>query len=400
MIEFQMNHVYDNVYLVFIDASGHSNIVRNNPNDISSGAFDLLFDKIKMRLVKGATDNRCETAFVWSWLGDGGMIAIYDSRENVSLKTTVDFAQSILSLDLDSIRNEFKNDNIDGELHIRIAIHKGTIKFNEAGKQGFIHSSDINWGAHLEKATPIDSIAISKEVYNVLPQEKKKEFIAVGSFENKDVYIFNPKLSDKLIVQSWIAVQGVSGVSFIQSYMERISQRDKAKLINSAHKTVIDFGTTLNTCSNYLFATERPLLYREAVFNLLKRGGYFKCYMLSPNSKGANQLINLRGEDTNGKLNTSITRFRNFKNQYKDMTEKFEVYQYDLNPNLAAMIIDPEEDDSVCVFSPYLNVINESGIGAGRADMPHYIVSKKSGGLYQYMVNFISGYIQKSRRVV
>lgn len=43
---FEKNQVYENVYLIFIDASGHSNVVKSNPKDVSEQAFDLLFEKI------------------------------------------------------------------------------------------------------------------------------------------------------------------------------------------------------------------------------------------------------------------------------------------------------------------------------------------------------------------
>jgi Adenylate and Guanylate cyclase catalytic domain len=388
---FVKDQVYENVYLVFVDASGHSNVVRRNPRDVSAQAFDLLYERIAGRLQRVVTKNRCEIAVVWSWLGDGGMIAIHDKSEKNSLLTTFDFVTEVLKLDLPNLKSEFANDNINGELHIRIAVHKGTIKYTDDGQQGFIHSSDINWGAHLEKATPKDSISISKEIFDILPSDKKKDFVSVGKFEEREAYVFTPNADESLVTLNWRASQGFSEMELVQCYLERISQKDKAELIDTAKDTVIDFGTTLNTCSNYLFSTERPVPYRDAVCRLLERGGKFVCYMLSPDSPGSRQLVELRKEDTDEKLRNAMTRFQQFKSINPTLTNQFKVFQFDNNPNFAAMIIDPESDDSVCLYSPYLSVISQEG--TGRADMPHYLVSKKKHRMYKFVWDYVSSYI-------
>lgn len=398
--KFVKDKVYDNVFLVFIDASGHSNVVKNNPKDISTQAFDLLFEKINSRLQRVVSKKRCEIGVVWSWLGDGGLIAVYDDSENTSLITTLEFVQDILKLDLPNTQSEFENESINGELHIRIAVHKGTIKYTDDGQQGFIHSSDINWGAHLEKATPKDSVSISKDIYSILPNNEKKFFIEVGKFEEHEIYIWSPNINGKLITLNWRAAQGFENVQKIQCYLERISQKDKAELIDSAQTTVIDFGTTLNTCSNYLFSTERPVPYRDAVCRLLKRGGRFICYMLEPDSDGSRQLVELRKEDTNEKLRNSIARFTQFKNRNAEFTNKFEVFQFVDNPNLAAMVIDPELENSLCLYSPYLNGISNGENSIERADMPHYLVNKKDHRMYEYIWNYISAYMKKAKQVL
>lgn len=392
--------VYDNVYLVFVDASGHSNVVQSNPKDIASHAFDMLFKKVDDRLNQVVTKHRCETALVWSWLGDGGLVAIYDKSERISLTTTLEFVQSILKLDLPALKSEFENENISGELHIRIAVHKGTIKYTDDGRQGFIHSSDINWGAHLEKATLQDSISISKEIYDILGAEVRAVFSPVGVFEEREVYIFSPNVDKSLISRNWRAAQGFNGMEKVQCYLERISEKDKAELIDTAKETVIDFGTTHNTGSNYLISGRRPASYRDAVIRLLERGGSFTCYMLSPDSIGSRQLVELRKENTDEKLRTSMERFRQFKNINPDKKINFKVFQYDNNPNFAAIIIDPGTDDSVCLYSPYISNLPQDVVGTGRADMPHYLISKNGNKVYDYVWNFVSAYIDGAREVL
>lgn len=398
--KFVKGRVYDNVFLIFIDASGHSDVVKNNPKDIAVQAFDLLYEKINGRLQKVVNKKKCEIGVVWSWLGDGGLIAIHDTSENAALNSAVEFVQDIIKLDLPNIQSEFKNDNINGELHIRIALHKGTIKYTDEGQQGFIHSSDINWGAHLEKVTPIDSVSISKDIYSILSPREKEFFISVGKFEENEIYIWSPNIDGKLIRRNWRAMQGFANVQKVQCYLERISQKDKAEMIDSAQNTVIDFGTTLNTCSNYLFSTERPVPYRDAVCRLLERGGTFVCYMLKPDSNGSRQLVELRKEDTDKKLRNSIERFIQFKNRNAELAKRFKVYQFAENPNLAAMIIDPDSENSVCLYSPYLSNISNGGDGIGRADMPHYLVNKREHAMYEYIRKYVSAYTDMAVQVL
>lgn len=394
---FLKNQIYENVYLVFIDASGHSSVVRSNPRDVSTQAFDLVFDKISNRLDRVVSKNRCEIAVVWSWLGDGGMIAVHDASEKTAVTTSLDLVQEILKLDLPSLQSEFINEEINGELHIRIAVHKGTIKYTDEGQQGFIHSIDINWGAHLEKATPKDSVSISKVIYDILPNDKKREFVPVGSFEERDVFVYSPYCDMGQVALRWRGSQGFSNMELVQCYRERISQKDKTELIDAAKDTVIDFGTTLNTCSGYLFSTERPVPYRDAVCRLLERGGSFICCMLSPDSEGSKQLVQLRKENTDEKLKTSMSRFETFKTKNPTLTSRFKVYQFHDNPNLAAMLIDPDSEDALCLYSPYLNVLPQNGSGTGRADMPHYLVSKKRHQMYRYIWEYVKSYIEDSK---
>lgn len=400
MTNFLKDQVYENVYMIFIDASGHSNIVRNNPKNLSSQGFDLLEETLVSRLNRTAANQKCEIASIWSWLGDGGMFAIYDSKEDCALNTAIKFAKDVLSIDLKTLQLEFNSLDINGELHLRIAIHKGTIKFKEEGQQGSIHSSDINWGAHLEKVTPADSIAVSKDIYDIMSSSWKKGFIAVGEFEERKIYINTPNSDNKSIIANWRSMQGFGGVEIIQCYNERISQENKAELINSAKVKVIDFGTTLNTCSGYLDSTARPVPYKKAVLELLKRGGEFCCYMLAPNSSGSEQLKNLRNEDTDAKLRKTEERFANFKEKNAPDTEKFHVFQMNGNPNLAAMFFDPDSEDAICIFSPYLNVSENSKNVLGRADMPHFLFSKKQSQMYNYIWNLVNSYIENAKCVI
>ena len=67
---------------------------------------------------------------------------------------------------------------------------------------------------------------------------------------------------------------------------------------------------------------------------------------------------------------------------------------------MAAMFIDPESEDGVCLYSPYLNGMPKGGEVLDRADMPHYLVSRKKGGMYDYIWNYVSEYMESARRAL
>ena len=394
--DFHEDKVYKDVFMIFVDASGHSNIVKNNPSNLASKGFDLLEERLKQSIESKAQNSNCEIACVWSWLGDGGMFAVYDKDENRAMNAAISFSKDILTHDLPIIRLEFDKLCIAGDLHVRIAIHKGTISYTKNGQQGSIHSSDINWGAHLEKATPKDTVAISKEIFDILPASERKGFVSVGEYEERKIYLFNNQRENcKEIELEWASINGFEQMERIQCYHERLSQNAKAILIRSASKKVIDFGTTLNTCSGYLDSTERPVPYRDAVKELLNKGGTFSCYIVKPNSEASNELSTLRHEDSNMKISRSLERFSRFKQ--KNGEKRFEVFAMNHNPNMAAMFFDPDSENAVCLYSPYINSIDHD---TGRADMPHYLISKKQPAIYNYIWNIVNAYIKDSEKYI
>jgi hypothetical protein len=81
--------------------------------------------------------------------------------------------------------------------------------------------------------------------------------------------------------------------------------------------------------------------------------------MLEPDSTGSLLLSQLRGEDTNKKLHISIDRFRQYVSQQKITDDSFAVFSYIHNPNFAAMVIDPDSDKGLCLYSPYFSDTKE-----------------------------------------
>ena len=114
-----------NAYFVKVDASGHSAIVRENPSDKADLLFDQLENSIYDLVQSKKTLNDCAYADFWGWQGDGGLCVIYDSLESKANTTALESAIAILEYCLPSLREVFRSQGIRGDLHLRVAIHKG-----------------------------------------------------------------------------------------------------------------------------------------------------------------------------------------------------------------------------------------------------------------------------------
>jgi class 3 adenylate cyclase len=190
---FQPDQTYEHVFFLLVDAAGHSSIVLNNPRDLVGRAMDLFDEAFAVRLRTVAQRHRCARAQRWRWAGDGGLLVVHDEDESVTRDTALDFVKHVLDVDLPHLRDEFRVLGIRGELHVRIAVHRGTVRYRGAGLEGTIYSPDINFVVHLERATPPDTAAMSAEVYQV-----SGDFAAwlepVGTFEDRAVYLYAPDI--------------------------------------------------------------------------------------------------------------------------------------------------------------------------------------------------------------
>ena len=146
---FQPGNTYENVYLIALDAAGYSTFVRFNPRDQAARVFDLLRERIITRLHTTATEHHCARADLWSWHGDGGILTIHDDDETPARDVALLTARDILALDLPHVRTELPRLGMSGELHLRLVVHKGTIRFAPNGRAGSLHSPYLNFAVHL-----------------------------------------------------------------------------------------------------------------------------------------------------------------------------------------------------------------------------------------------------------
>jgi len=378
--QFQADRTYDQVYLVFVDTSGYSTIVRSNPRDRAAGAFDLLRERMRARIGQVSEQHRCARSDLWNWRGDGGFFAIHDDSESVARDVALEAARTFLTLDLRHLRDEFAQAGVDGELHVRMAVHKGAIRHTGEGRTGTIHSPDINLAAHLEKATPPDCLAVSEDVYRTAGRYAEL-FAHVGSHEGKDVYLMAGDGGPGEAAKAWLAGRGLADGTPVHAYPERPSSAEKARLLDAASAEVLDMGTALRTSSSRLVTTERPARYRDAVLSLLRRGGVYRCYLLDPSSDAAATLSRQYQEDMTRKIKDSLERFGRFKERYGAAADGLRVYQTDEFPGFSALAVDPRRTNGLILYSSYLMGTSPYGV-IERGDMPHYLISPDAGRTY------------------
>ncbi|MFH8371259.1 hypothetical protein [Streptomyces sp. NPDC018031] len=379
--QFQSDRTYDHVYLLFIDTAGYSSIVLANPRDRAARAFDLLRDRIGARVDQLAATHRCARGELWSWRGDGGFFALHDDHESVARDVALEAARAVLTLDLRHLRDEFARAGVAGDLHLRIAVHKGTIRHTGPGRTGAIHSPDINLAAHLEKATPRDCVAVSEDVHRTAGPYAAL-FEEVGGHEGKRVFLMAADGAPGTARRAWLAARGLSDGAAVHTYPERPSSVEKARMLDAATGEVLDMGTALRASSRRLVTTERPAHYRDAVLGFLRRGGVYRCFLLDPVSDAAATLARQHQEDMSRKIKDSLERLGRFKERYGTEADGLEVYQTDAFPGFSALAVDPREPDGLILYSSYLLGTSRYGV-IERGDMPHYLISPGAGRVYE-----------------
>ncbi|GLV75820.1 nucleotidyl cyclase domain-containing protein [Streptomyces hygroscopicus] len=377
---FQPDRTYDQVYLLFVDTAGYSTIVRSNPRDRAAHAFDLLRERMRARIGQLAARHRCARSEVWSWRGDGGFFAVHDESESVARDVVLEAARAFLTLDLRHLRDEFAQAGVAGELHVRMAVHKGAIRHTGEGRTGTIHSPDINLAAHLEKATPADCLAVSEDVYRTAGPYAEL-FAHVGSHEGKDIYLMAGDGGPDGAAKAWLAGRGLADGAPVHAYPERPSPQEKARLLDAAAEEVLDMGTALRTSSSRLVTTERPARYRDAVLGLLRRGGTYRCYVLDPSSDAAATFSRQYQEDMARKIKDSLERFGRFKERYGAEAEGLRVYQTDEFPGFSALGVDVRRPGGLILYCSYLTGTGRYGV-IERGDMPHYLIGPAAGRVF------------------
>jgi hypothetical protein len=206
---FKEGQAYNNVYFMVVDAQGHSKIVRDNDLDKVDLAFDE-FEKIVSESVNlKKTKYRCQFAEFWGWQGDGGLCIFYDGDESRARETAISSAQEILA-EIPYLNAKLGRANIIGEIHIRIALHKGNFRYKGVFKRGSIHSQELNLVSHAEKVVPADSLAMSVDIFNICGAMKTGFLKADGAFESKDFYLYS-KRSNEEISNEWKGNVGRTG---------------------------------------------------------------------------------------------------------------------------------------------------------------------------------------------
>lgn len=370
---FMQGRTYTDVYFLKIDASGHSSIVASNPSDV----VDRFFDHFESTVVEVVEQTRrlsgCDYAEFWGWQGDGGLCVLHDKSESVSQKTALQCATDILNDRLGPLQRSLQRLGARGSLHVRLALHRGTFTYKGHGRLGSIHSKDLNFVSHLETATPKDTLAISRDVYDRCPDDLVSEFwLLPFAFEGEEVAVYSNRAKGDVALE-WIARVPIAESVHVNLLPRRYSEADKASIVQFAESEVVDLGTALSTCSQYLVSTARPAPYRDIVRSLTANGKKYLCLALNPDSEAAHHYAEDRGEPgLIEKIHTSITKMKQFAESLGKAREHFHLYLYSSLPHFAGIMVD-RKSDGLFLFAPYLPNLGEK-LTIERADSPHLAV--------------------------
>lgn len=162
-----------------VDVVGHSRITRDNPSTTVEEVFDALEHHVE-------TLAREHHGRIWSWAGDGGLLAFHEGTRTQKVADAVNAGRRLLE-SLPKFNEEHPFETPEASVRLRVAVHCGMAKYREA--TGRIHSREVNFVAHLEHSrTHADSVSISSDVYRELPATHRREFTHAGVFEDVTIY--------------------------------------------------------------------------------------------------------------------------------------------------------------------------------------------------------------------
>lgn len=381
---FKKGHTYSNVYFLKIDASGHSTIVSSNPSDLVDKFFDHFEDTVSVVVEQNRRLTGCKYAGFWGWQGDGGLCMFYDSNESVSQHTVLQCAIDLLNNNLNPLKTVLHRLGVSGEFHVRIAIHSGTFTYKGNIKRGSIHSKELNLVSHLETITPKDSVTIPQDLLDRCPKELVSDFwLLPFEYNGRQIAIYSNRLRHEIALE-WIGSAPIAESVSVNLLARRYSEKDKSAIIQFAQSEIIDIGTALSTCSQYLLSTARPARYRSVVQKLTSEGIKYKCLALNPECEIAEYYAQVRGEDELIlKIKTSTELMKKFAVSLGKYSKNFELYHYNSLPHFGGLMID-RQDNGIFLYAPYLPNLGHT-LTIERADSPHIAVfsSKCSNLIHQ-----------------
>lgn len=162
-----------------VDICKNSMLVKKHGSSTMETVYKRLLEFIRTTLYP--YDGR-----VWSWQGDGGLIA-FPKKQKVDL--SISCCMNIL-LTL-PVFNLHPDHPIADPIQLRIGVDRGTINF--FADTGRIVSETINYAAHLEKSnTDPWGISISDSVYKEINPKIRKHFATKAKFEGRTAYKMIP----------------------------------------------------------------------------------------------------------------------------------------------------------------------------------------------------------------
>jgi class 3 adenylate cyclase len=161
--------------IVSLDVVGNSVTVRKLGTRRMEKLYFTLWSFLKEKLA--TVDGR-----IWSWAGDGGLIAFaLRDHQARAVRFAIELQSTIPVFNLSA------SGSPAGDVALRLGIDSGRVKF--CIETGTIVSDVINYAAHLEKSSTLPgTVSISKSVYDTLPPRVASIFRFGGIFEEKDFF--------------------------------------------------------------------------------------------------------------------------------------------------------------------------------------------------------------------
>lgn len=163
------------IIIASIDICHNSELVQKHGTKVMEKIYYSLWEYLQHKL-------KYYNGRIWSWAGDGGLLAFKDEGEvDSALLCCLDILFAI------PIFNRRHNHPIEDNIQIRLGLDCGKINFfNDTGK---IVSDVINYAAHLEKnKTDSNGISISENIFDRSNDKTKKIFKKKFTFENRCAY--------------------------------------------------------------------------------------------------------------------------------------------------------------------------------------------------------------------
>ncbi|MBA7501482.1 hypothetical protein ES706_00052 [subsurface metagenome] len=145
----------------------------------------------------------------------------------------------------------------------------------------------------------------------------------------------------------------------------RLSIDEKVAFMQTAKREVIELGIGLRTFTKY-FTNRKPAEFKDHVVGLMQQGVTFRCMLLDPDAKAANQYArDLNSKDYIKDIRRSIGELKKLQKEFRSLNLKgvFEIYLYEHFPYFHAVCVDPETKAGHITVSHYL-------YGLSRADAP------------------------------
>ena len=175
------------IAVVSVDICSNSKFVKK----YSAAPMQVIYNQLHEFVLQIASEYKGR---VWSWAGDGGLLAFRGpERAEQAFRTALKLQ---LCMPLFNLRSKI---NLKENIEVRCGMDSGLVRFYK--DIGRIVSETINHAAHVEKhISPPSGLGASDSIYRLLPVQLQGLFQGQKKFEGRTAYslVFDPQLYLKM----------------------------------------------------------------------------------------------------------------------------------------------------------------------------------------------------------